>query len=103
MANNFKKADRFIQRVTVRFKEDVDLVEVLDVMRDDHCVPATQGDASKLARVAGGLASPMERVVAFTRTGETKHVLTRAWSAAGGEVLAIQHPDAEPYTVGASA
>lgn len=101
MANNFIKRDRFIQRVTVRFKLDVDVTDVLDVMSQDDCVPASLADAMNLARVFGGLASPMECIVTFKRAGESKRVLTRAWAGAGGEVIDIRSPNAEPYQVGA--
>lgn len=101
MANNFTKQDRFMQRVTMRFKSDVVLVDVLALMYEDSCTPASAVDASKLARIVGGLASPMEHIVTFNRAGESKHVLTRAWASIGAEVLDIRSPRAEPYHVGA--
>lgn len=62
-----KASKIYVQRVVVQISS-----VPYDMMRYDNCVPATEQDAGKLERVAGGYSDdPADRVVEFRRFART--------------------------------
>lgn len=90
-----KKESRYVSLVAVAINGP----GVIDMLRYDTCVPATEEDAHKIARVVAYEGEPGDRLVVLRRFAANADGPTEGrWRSFGCRVLAVRHPDDSPWT-----
>ncbi len=92
---HFKKETRYVSILPVRAAAH----GIIDMMRYDRCVPATEEDAYKINRIMTDTAQPYDRIVTLIRYAANNLPATKArWESYGCQVLDERNPDDVPLS-----
>lgn len=92
---HYKKESRFVSILTVRACSH----GLIDMMRYDRCVPATEEDAHKINRIMQDSTTEDDRIVRLIRysANDSKATVGR-WESYGCMVLDERNPDDVPLS-----
>lgn len=92
---HYKKEPKFVSILTVRAAAH----GVIDMMRYDRCVPATEEDAYKINRIMQDLAKDDDRIIRLIRYAANDSKATSGrWESYGCLVLDERNPDDVPLS-----
>lgn len=96
---HYKKESRYVSILTVRAAAH----GIIDMMRYDRCVPATEEDAHKINRIMQDNAQDEDRIVTLIKYSASGHKATaERWASYGCMVLDERNPDDVPLSMEAA-
>ncbi len=91
-----RKETRYVSNLVVYVPS---IESLIDMMRYDRCVPATEDESRKLWRIQGGDASASDHYIRLTRYAAANTPATaQRWESFNCRLLDERSPDAEQLT-----